>query len=62
MTDAVWRKGSRSSQSSACVEFAVLADVAAVRDSKRPEGGHLVATRPGWASFLAAVKAGSFDL
>jgi hypothetical protein len=59
---ALWRKSASSSQSSACVEFAVVAGTAAVRDSKRPEAGHVAVSRTRWGSFLAAVKAGGFDL
>jgi hypothetical protein len=60
-TGATWRKSPRSNDT-ACVEFAVLSAAAAVRDSKRPEAGHVVATRTEWGAFLTAVKAGTFDL
>jgi hypothetical protein len=39
-----------------------LCDVTAVRDSKRPEGGAHVVTRDAFASFLADVKGGRYDL
>jgi hypothetical protein len=61
LTGVTWRKSLRSNDT-ACVEFAVSPGMAAVRDSRRPEGGHVVTTRPEWASFLMAVKAGNFDL
>jgi hypothetical protein len=61
LTGVTWRKSRRSNQT-ACVEFAVSPGVAAVRDSKRPEAGHVVTTRPEWTSFLTAVKVGTFDL
>jgi Domain of unknown function (DUF397) len=36
--------------------------VAAVRDSKRPEGGAHVVRRDAFATFLADVKEGRYDL
>jgi hypothetical protein len=62
LTGVTWRKSVRSQQSGSCVEFAVLPGVTAVRDSKRPQTGHLLATQVEWATFLTAVKAGHFDL
>jgi hypothetical protein len=66
MTDlsrAIWRKASLSSQNGGCVEIAAnLDDVVAVRDSKRPEGGAHVTTREAFASLLADVKSGRYDI
>jgi hypothetical protein len=44
LSQAIWRKARRSSHNGGCVEIAAnLEGVAAVRDSKRPEGGaHVV--------------------
>ncbi len=39
-----------------------LPDVAAVRDSKRPEGGAHVVDRAMFARFLADVKGGRYDI
>jgi Domain of unknown function (DUF397) len=36
--------------------------VIAIRDSKRPEGGAHVVSRPAFAAFLADARAGRFDL
>jgi hypothetical protein len=36
--------------------------VAGIRDSKRPEAGHLAVTPEVFAVFLGAVKAGQLDL
>jgi hypothetical protein len=52
-----WRKSSRSNGSGHCVELALTAHVAAIRDSKNPEGGALVLTSAAWAAFSAAVRA-----
>jgi hypothetical protein len=46
--DAEWRK-SGFSETEACVEVTHRADRVGLRDSKRPEGGHLVVSR---AAFL----------
>ena len=66
MTDlsgAIWRKAARSSHNGGCVEIAAnLEGVAAVRDSKRPEGGAHVVGRGAFAEFLADVKKGRYDL
>ena len=66
MTDfsqAIWRKARRSSHNGGCVEIAAnLPGVTAVRDSKRPEGGGHVVGRTSFASFLADVKEGRYDI
>jgi hypothetical protein len=55
-----WRRSSRCSNAG-CVE--VAADVVGVhiRDSKDPDGCVLTFTRLNWNTFLADVKAGTFD-
>ncbi|MBW8482968.1 DUF397 domain-containing protein [Actinomadura parmotrematis] len=52
-----WRKASRSNTTgSDCVELAELGGAIGVRDSKAPNAGHLVLTKPTLARLVAAVK------
>jgi hypothetical protein len=59
-----WRKSSYSGNGGAnCVEVAAsLPGLAAVRDSKDPDGPVLVFTPAGWRKFISDVKAGRHDL
>ena len=64
LTNAVWRKSSRSSGGSAnCVELATDGTTwAAIRDRKNPCGPALVLPRSSLNSLLLQVKEGGFDL
>jgi hypothetical protein len=55
---AEWRKSSYSSQSGNCVEVARnLPRLVAVRDSKEPDGAHLVISTSAWRFFMTKVRA-----
>ncbi len=61
---AIWRKSTRSNgQGGNCVQVADnIPGVIAVRDSKDPEGGHLLFTPAEWRAFVDSAKDGEFDL
>ncbi|MEV4639180.1 DUF397 domain-containing protein [Actinoplanes sp. NPDC049548] len=56
-----WRKSSRSGAAGHCVEVATAATSIFVRDSKDVSGPVLEFAMPGWADFIAGVRAGEFD-
>jgi hypothetical protein len=57
---ARWRKTSRSTGQTACVEFTLAGDWVLVRDSKDPAGTRLRITRAEWLTFVHAVRDGEF--
>jgi hypothetical protein len=59
LSDAVWRKSSRSG-ANGCVEVALVSDRIAVRDSKDPHGPTLLFTAHEWQAFLTGIRAGEF--
>jgi hypothetical protein len=56
LTNARWRKSTRSTNNGTCVEVAFVGDVVATRDSKNPSGPVLVVTPAAWTAFLASVR------
>jgi len=60
LATATWRKSSFSTDGE-CLEFAVLDDCVAVRNSNNPDGGTLFLPPVQMASWILAVKAGEFD-
>ncbi len=57
---AGWRKSSRSSRQTNCVEVGRTADGAAVRDTKDRSAGYFTTSGDQWSAFVAAVKADRF--
>lgn len=53
-----FRKSSYSTTAQECVEVADVVGASAVRDSTRPELGHLAFPATEWAAFLEDVKGG----
>ena len=63
LSQATWRKASMSVHNRGRVEIAAsIPDITAVRDSTRPDDGARVVGRAAFASFLADVKGGRYDL
>lgn len=56
-----WEKSPFSGGNDNCVEFGVIGDLIAMRDSKRPGQTPLVYTRDEIGAMLAGAKAGAFD-
>ncbi|MBW8484013.1 DUF397 domain-containing protein [Actinomadura sp. PM05-2] len=57
MTEANWRKASRSlSNGGECVELAATADLVAVRDSKSLDTGYIPLTRNTFRKLSATIK------
>lgn len=60
--ELTWRKSTRSGAAGHCVEIAETPAAVLVRDSKDADGAVLRFDMPGWAGFVAGVRAGEFDL
>ncbi|SDJ67667.1 protein of unknown function [Actinopolyspora mzabensis] len=56
-----WRKSSRSSNQTDCVEVGCLDGGAAVRDTKDRSAGYFTTTSQQWSTFLNAVKTDRFS-
>lgn len=51
-----WRTSSYSGPEGECVEVALTADAARIRDSKDPGGPTLCVSAAAWAEFLAHIR------
>ncbi|MGH4008845.1 MAG: DUF397 domain-containing protein [Pseudonocardiaceae bacterium] len=60
LSGAHWRKSSRSTNVSNCVEVAVTVGAVAVRNSKNPAGGVLAVPPPAWTAFTTALSDSQF--
>lgn len=60
VSDAGWKKSSRSAQGSNCVETARRGGFPAVRDSKDPAGAHLRLSDAVFGGFIERVKQDGF--
>ncbi|MFI9721552.1 DUF397 domain-containing protein [Streptomyces sp. NPDC052396] len=57
LTQATWRKSTRSNSSSNCVEVSDdFPGIVPVRDSKDPSGPALLIPSGAWSSFVSSVK------
>ena len=62
LTNAAWRKATRSNPNNNCVEIAFVAAGVAVHDTKQNGTGPILQfTRPEWEAFIGGVKDGEFD-
>ncbi|WP_342028307.1 DUF397 domain-containing protein [Actinopolyspora xinjiangensis] len=62
LTEARWRKSTRSNGSGACVDVGIAPSAAGVRDTKLgKESPTLAFTRSQWGSFLDALKNDRLD-
>ena len=56
LSNAHWRKSTRSQNGGNCVEVAPLAEVIAVRDSKNSSGPVLAISTGAWETFISAIR------
>jgi hypothetical protein len=63
LSQAAWFKATASQNNGGCVEVAVnLPGIVAIRDSKNPAGGSHLVSPAAFAAFVAAARAGRYDL
>ncbi|WP_019856006.1 DUF397 domain-containing protein [Actinopolyspora mortivallis] len=58
LTEARWRKSSRSTDSGNCVEVGYASETVGIRDTKNRHGGTLAVDHTAWAAFLRRIKQG----
>jgi hypothetical protein len=63
LSRAVWRKSTRSNNGGACAEVATnLPGIAAIRDSKDPDGPVLIFSTADWQAFIRRLKSQHPDI
>ncbi len=62
MTEARWRKSSRSGSATKCVEVAFAGGGVRVRDSKERTGAVLAIGQRSWRGFLEMLRTGRYDV
>ncbi|RAY11916.1 DUF397 domain-containing protein [Actinomadura craniellae] len=64
MTSQAWRKSSHSTDGThaQCVEVAQFAGMVGVRDSKRPDDGHLMLSHERFAALIQRIKDNALNL
>ncbi|MEU7225880.1 DUF397 domain-containing protein [Streptomyces chrestomyceticus] len=63
VTDVTWRKSTYSGGQGECLEIAdglPPCSPVPIRDSKRPDGPHLLFSAPAWVAFVDALKAARY--
>jgi hypothetical protein len=61
LSQAAWRKSSHSGGGNDCVEIAFIDGVAAVRDSKDPDGGAFTLSSRGWRGLVDSLRTNGSD-
>ena len=62
LSEASWKKSSRSGGALGCVELAFVGELGGVRDSKHPGGPEMVLPGRSWGRFIDAARSGALDL
>ncbi|PRW61699.1 DUF397 domain-containing protein [Actinopolyspora mortivallis] len=61
LSQARWRKSTRSNGGGQCLEVGYVSEVVGIRDTKDRHGGTLAVDRATWASFVRTIKQGHLD-
>ncbi|PRW61698.1 DUF397 domain-containing protein [Actinopolyspora mortivallis] len=61
LSQARWRKSTRSNGGGQCLEVGYASETVGIRDTKDHSAGHIATTRQQWAAFLDAIKTDRFE-